>query len=69
MTLKKQAIQAKLANMQEAYRYLYIGSLSVLEPDSAYWTKRWLFKLVNGLAQKRLEQINTVRCFTDRDRS
>ena len=43
--------------MREAYRELFLGSQTLIELDSLYWTERWLLRLVNRIARRRLEQI------------
>ena len=63
MTSKKQEIESKISKIKAAYRELYLGSLSLLELDSTYWTERWLLKIVNRIAGQRLKQIGNVSAF------
>ena len=60
MTSKKQEIESKISQIKDAYRELYLGSLTLLELDSAYWTERWLLRLVSRIARQRLKQISDV---------
>lgn len=53
-------VENKLKQMQEAYKQLYLGSLSLLEINSTYWTERLLLKLVHSLAGQRLGQIKEI---------
>lgn len=57
MTLTGKNLQAKLSQMQAAYRELFLGSQTLIELNSLYWTERWLLRLVNQIARRRLEQI------------
>ena len=60
MTHKNQDPQSKLAHLRSAYRDLYLGSQTLLDLDSTYWTERLLLRLVNRIAKRRLEQIGEV---------
>lgn len=60
MTSKKQEIESKISQIRDAYRELYLGSLTLLELDSTYWTERWLLRIVNRIASQRLKQIGEV---------
>lgn len=57
MALTGKNLQAKLSQMQEAYRELFLGSQTLIELDSLYWTERWLLRMVNRIARRRLKQL------------
>lgn len=46
--------------MKAAYRSLFIGSLELLELDSAYWTEKLLLRLIHRLSRQRLQEIKAA---------
>jgi hypothetical protein len=57
MALTGKNLQAKLSQMREAYRDLFLGSQTLIKLDSLVWTERLLLRLVNRISRQRLEKI------------
>lgn len=55
-----QEVRDKFKRMRAAYQNLFLGSMELIELDSLFWTEKILLKLVNLLAQKRIQNLNAV---------
>lgn len=58
--MDKASLKDKFKRMQNAYQYLFLGSLELLELNALFWTEKALLRLVNVLARKRLTELKDV---------
>ena len=58
--MDKASLEGKFKQIQNAYQYLFLGSLELLELNALFWIEKALLRLVNVLARKRLTELKGV---------